>query len=106
MGMQYNWICTNAKCNTEVISVSGGLDRGFVTKTQTRICKSCKNVDDYEVGVVSDSTHRIFTEAELKSNENLKPKCKNCESETLAWDKNCPDCGSPMEHDSLVVLWD
>jgi len=97
MSTECNWICTNPKCGIEVQPVCGGIDRTFIAKIQTRVCASCKHVEDYKIGVVSDPTHQTFTEAELASHENIEPKCSNCGGDTVAWDLTCPLCCSPMQ---------
>ena len=106
MSTKYGWICTNIKCGNEVSPVSGGFDRGFEIKTQTRVCNSCKNVEDYKIGVVSDPSHRMFTQEEHANHENLEPKCATCGGETVAWTLTCPVCGSQMEHGVTFQLSD
>lgn len=108
MGTQHDWVCTSKECDCRVEQVSGGFDRGFKSKTETRICSECKYVHDYHIGLVSDHTHTIFSDQEHKAAANPEPLCRRCYSATLSWDKTCPTCGSPMApaEDGWSVRWD
>jgi len=108
MGSSCDWICSNEECDGKVDMVSGGEDRGFSSFTQTRICKACKLVKDYVVGVVSNSTHQVFTEEERAQREDPEPACRECGEATVAWKLECPRCGLPMKHDPNggVIDWD
>lgn len=106
MSIERNRICTNKECVYEIAPVSGGLARGFTYKNQTRICKSCKHIADYQIGVVSYPPYREFTQAEIKSYENLDPKCAKCGEDTVAWDLKCPVCGSPMRYGDTIQFSD
>ena len=107
MGKRSDWKCSNEECNTETGLVSGGRDRGFVIETETRVCRPCKLVADYQIGVISDPSHQTFTEEELASHADPEPKCRECGEETVAWDLKCPECDSVMEDGyGDLVNWD
>ena len=106
MGSKYNWVCPNKECGVEIQNISGGYDRGFIAKTQSRICTSCKHVQDYKIGVVSDPTHQVFTEGELDEHRNTDPVCDRCGNKTKPWKLECPRCGSTMKRGTRMLLWD
>lgn len=90
MARRTEWLCLTKRCDTVVGPVSGGFDRGFVARTQTRICVECRTVLDYTVGVVSDPS----------------PACAICSGETVPWNQRCPRCGGPMAIGGLMVYSD
>ena len=106
MARRTEWLCLTERCDTVVGPVSGGFDRGFVARTQTRICTECKTVLDYTVGVVSDASHRPLFADEQAARANPRPPCAICSSETAPWDRRCPRCGGPMAMGGIMVFSD
>jgi len=104
MGMRCDWRCPHCATTTE--PVSGGHDRGFHAATQTRLCLTCKTVQDLEIGVMSDPSHRIFTPEESRARANPDPVCGTCSGRTVPWDRSCPSCGTPMERGEHMEFWD
>jgi len=107
MGSRYDWICRSPECGHVVHSVSGGRDRGFLAWSETRVCATCQEVRDYEVGLASDPSHCEFSEAELAAADQPNPPCI-CGAATTAWDHTCPRCGATMEIDATgpTLLYD
>ena len=106
MGKRTEWLCQTEGCHIVVGPVAGGFSRGFVTRTQTRICTECMTVRDYMVGVVSDPSHQTFTADEQAARADPSPACAICGGETAPWNRRCPRCGGPMEMDGPMVFTD
>lgn len=108
MGNSCDWKCSNHSCNKIVEQVGGGKDRGFYSLTETRVCTHCADVCDYQIGVASDPTHRMYTEKEHAEAANPDPECRKCRLPTKPWDRRCPDCGFLMKIDPLGtrIMWD
>lgn len=105
MGSQLSWICTASACEHELERpVSGGKDRGFTAKTETRICTACRDVADYVIGAVSDPSHQTFSADELAARANPDPPCSQCGARTTAWNRRCPICGKPMKPSGMQII--
>jgi len=102
MGQHVDWVCKGWRCDTQLKELSGGMDRGFMSFTETRICDNCNHVADYEI----NKAERMG--GGKSDAPDIEPPCSKCNSPTRPWDKRCPDCGKKMKRDphGSVVMWD
>lgn len=103
MGFKRVHICDT--CGYEAM-VSGGRDCGFFSFTQTFECRTCRSLDDYDVGKTPASEGWDTSPVQ-------EPICEDCNGTDLVpWDLesngHCPQCGDKMRADESLgsILWD
>ena len=98
MGSAYNFVCSDCDYTAEV---SGGADGGFMIRTETMVCRACREVVDVVVGTNAP---------EMVSADGMN-RCPGCEGEDLApWTESrpCPRCRGTMRADPAAptIHWD
>ena len=98
MGTLYVFACSGCDYTAEV---SGGADGGFMAKTETMVCRTCREVVDVMVGT---NTPELISADEL----NRCPECEGKDLTPWAESRPCPRCKGTMEVNPAgpTTLWD
>jgi len=100
LGQHYKFVCEN--CNYKSV-VSGGIDGGFMSMTNTFECFNCLELFDKEIKVYSENDNKW---TEINAEDIFCPTCKKRDIKTWV-NRKCPKCSSEMKADnSFMMLWD
>jgi ssDNA-binding Zn-finger/Zn-ribbon topoisomerase 1 len=103
MGMRREFGCDTCGLSA---TVSGGPDCGFLVRTDTRYCPSCRILFDAILSWTNFESHTRTREMD----EQIRFKeCPSCHSTELAqWKAGqpCPSCGGNLVMKGVQELWD
>lgn len=127
MGSIYRFTCSSCGYEAEV---SGRADYGQESRTETVVCRGCRDLFDIVVGSTDDGEplsrrgvdefgqewSDLTEEAQVIQPRDSPPKrapkgkrCPECRSRRLfIWSGSdgCPQCGSAMTRDGPTIMWD
>lgn len=104
MGSTYRFHCRQCDYGADV---SGGPDIGFVVKTQTVFCPSCRELRDISIEYCGES--RSAPTDHAKASDDALGCCWECGARELTdWTAGdpCPRCGGEMNNEGLIADWD
>ena len=97
MGTRYGFYCK--QCGLSA-NVSGQSDAGFIATTETKYCRTCRELYDVLTAIAHTS------EPTDETRVGHCPRCKG--TELTAWRRGdpCPRCCGTMQQAEIVTLWD
>ena len=103
MGQKVEFNCPG--CGYEA-KVSGGEDSGFISRTTTVSCSTCRRLFDVTVAKTDQMPDISRRERKWRSRPVRCPRCGKRDVTLWSHPGPCPKCGAVMEQGRVEILWD